>query len=161
MDNRGRPSTLDGVTDHLEGIARADDRLGVSFPLPGVTLPLARWVEIHGVGEVGAEVEWNLDDSRPGAPGRLVLYAGPDPPPEHTLDDWTLPEGAVAGGHRVTVRTAPLAEAQPSLRPVTEVVWRDGDLHLRLTAQGPWDAGEVLQIVASIPSSVTEATPPV
>jgi hypothetical protein len=148
------------VTDHLEGIARADDRLGMPFPLPTVTLPPIRWVEVHGVGEVGAEVEWNLDDTRAGAPGRLVLYAGPDPPPKQALDDWTLPEGAVAGGHRVTIRAAPLAHAQPSLRPVTEVVWHDGDLHLRLTAQGPWEPGELLQIVASIPSTVTDGTPP-
>lgn len=152
------------MTDHLEGIGRADERLGVPFPLPAIALPLARWVEVHAVGETGAEVEWNLDDTRADAPGRLVLYAGPQPPPEQPLDDWSAPQAAVAGGHRVTVRTAPLERAQPSLRPVTEVAWRDegpaGTLYLRLTAQGPWDPGDVLQIVAAVPPSPTGPTSP-
>ena len=51
----------------LEGIAAADDRLGRPFPLPQIALPLARWVEVTDCGS-GAEVAWNLDDSRPGAP---------------------------------------------------------------------------------------------
>ena len=36
----------------------------------------------------------------------------------------------------IAVRTAALAEAQPSLRPVTELRWERDGLHLRLTAQG-------------------------
>src|SRR3954464_7747352 len=64
----------------LEGIAAADARLGRPFPLPTMPLSLARWVEVTAVGS-GAEVAWNLDDTRAGAPGRLALYAGPEPPP--------------------------------------------------------------------------------
>jgi hypothetical protein len=48
-------------------------------------------------------------------------------------------------------RTAPLPEAQPALRPVYELTWRAEGLHLRLTAQGPWDEAALRAIVASIP----------
>jgi hypothetical protein len=147
------------MADHLEGIAAADDRLGVPFPLPVAPLSLVRWVEVHAVGEVGAEVVWNLDDTRAGAPGRLALYAGPEPPPDQARPDWAQSEPAVAGGHRVAVRTAPLEEAQSSLRPVTELTWEDGPFLLRLTAQGPWDSGQLLQIVASVPSRADVARP--
>ena len=60
----------------LEGIADADALLGRPFPLPAAPLPLARWVDVVQVAEHGAEVAWNLDDTRAGAPGRLALYAG-------------------------------------------------------------------------------------
>src|SRR4051812_45719043 len=75
----GRP-----VDQPLEGIAAADARLGRLFPLPRIALPLARWVEVTEVG-AGAEVAWNLDDTRAGAPGRLALYAGLEPPPARDL----------------------------------------------------------------------------
>jgi hypothetical protein len=57
----------------LEGIAAADAHLGRPFPLPAAALPLARWVEVVATAEDAVEVEWNLDDTRPGAPGRLAL----------------------------------------------------------------------------------------
>jgi hypothetical protein len=134
------------VHQPLEGIAAADDRLGRPFPLPEIALPLARWVEVTECGP-GAEVAWNLDDSRPGAPGRLALYAGPGPPPPRDLPDASEPR--LSGG--VAWRTAPLPEAQPSLRPVHELTWKAGGLHLRVTAQGPWDEAALRAIVAAIP----------
>ena len=126
----------------LGGIAGADALLGRRFPLPDRPLPLARWVEVRQVG-AGAEVEWNLDDTRPGAPGRLALYAGPSPAPEQ-LD--AAPD--LAGD--VEVRRLPLDEAQPSLRPVVELRWRLDGLHLRLTAQGPWDLAALLAVARSV-----------
>ena len=127
----------------LDGIAAADRRLGRPFPLPAIELPLVRWVEVTAVGS-GAEVAWNLDDSRPGTPGRLALYAGPEPPPARELPGGTPAE--VRGG--ATWRAAPLPEAEPSLRPVLERTWTADGLHLRLTAQGPW-TGEALDAIAA------------
>jgi hypothetical protein len=134
------------VHEPLEGIAEADALLGRPFPLPGAPLPLARWVEVVRTGESGVEVAWNLDDSRPGAPGRLALYAGLAPPPVHELARDT------SGGEHdgVRWRSAPLDEAQPSLRPVQELSWEAGGLHLRLTAQGPWERDALEAVVASI-----------
>lgn len=127
--------------DELEGIAAADARLGRPFPLPARALPLARWVEVQPVGD-GAEVEWNLDDSR-GGPGRLALYAGPTPAPDQGLE----PAGTVDGREHFH---AALDHAQPSLRPARELRWQAGPLHLRLTGQGPWELDELLAVAASI-----------
>ena len=121
----------------LEGIADADAVLGRPFPLPSAALPLARWVDVVQVGEHGAEVAWNLDDTRPGTPGRLALYAGTGPAPDRDLPD-------------IAVRTAALGEAQPSLRPVTELAWERDGLHLRLTAQGPWELDALLALARSV-----------
>jgi hypothetical protein len=130
----------------LEGIAAADTRIGRRFPLPEIALPLARWVEVTEVG-AGAEVAWNLDDSRAGAPGRLALYVGPEPAPPRELPNG----GPVEERAGIAWRTAPLPEAQPALRPVRELSWTAGGLHLRLTAQGPWDDATLEAIVAAIP----------
>jgi hypothetical protein len=130
----------------LEGIAQADALLGRPFPLPAAALPLARWVEVVQVAERGVEVAWNLDDTRPGSPGRLALYAGPEPAPEHDLPGAAAAEGAEG----IAVRTAALEEAQPSLRPVTELRWERDGLHLRLTAQGPWDSDTLLALARSV-----------
>jgi hypothetical protein len=130
----------------LEGIAAADAVLGRRFPLPSANLPLARWVDVVQVAERGVEVAWNLDDTRPGSPGRLALYAGIDPPPPREL-----PEAGDAGVRDgVAVRTAPLAQAEPGLRPVTELSWRHDGLHLRLTGQGPWDLDALLALAHSM-----------
>jgi hypothetical protein len=134
------------VHQPLEGIAAADARIGRPFPLPRTALPLARWVEVTEVGE-GAEVAWNFDDSRAGTPGRLALYAGLEPPPARELPGGDEPQ--IRGG--VAWRGAPLPEAQPALRPVRELSWRAGGLHLRITAQGPWEDAALEAIVASIP----------
>jgi hypothetical protein len=134
------------VDEPLEGIAQADALLGQPFPLPAAALPLCRWVDVTGVGAHGAEVAWNLDDTRPGTPGRVALYAGAAPPPAHELDGAT--DGGVHDG--VAVRCAPLAEAQESLRPVTELTWEAHGLHLRLTAQGPWSLQALLAVAASV-----------
>jgi hypothetical protein len=134
------------VHQPLEGIAAADARLGRRFPLPATPLPLARWVEVTEVGG-GAEVAWNLDDSRPGAPGRIALYAGRDPPPPRELPDGSPVE--VRAG--IAWRSAPLPEAQASLRPVRELSWTADGLHLRITAQGPWDDAALAAIAVSIP----------
>jgi hypothetical protein len=130
----------------LEGIADADAVLGRPFPLPAAALPLARWVDVVQVAEHGVEVAWNLDDTRPGAPGRLALYAGLEPAPEHDLPDAERAEGQ----NGIAVRTAALEEAQPSLRPVTELRWERDGLHLRLTAQGPWQIDALLDLARSV-----------
>jgi hypothetical protein len=130
----------------LEGIADADAVLGRPFPLPSAALPLARWVDVVQVGEHGVEVAWNLDDTRTGAPGRLAIYAGLGPPP-----DRKLPDARESGGQNgIAVRTAALDEAQPSLRPVTELTWERDGLHLRLTAQGPWELEALLVVARSV-----------
>jgi hypothetical protein len=131
------------MLDPLDGIADADAILGRPFPLPSAPLPLARWVDVARVGERGVEVAWNLDDTRPGTPGRLALYAGVDPPPARELAD----AGADAD---IAIRTAPLAQAQESLRPVTELSWQRDGLHLRLTAQGPWELDALLALARSV-----------
>jgi hypothetical protein len=118
-----------GMREPLEGIAAADALLGRRFPLPAEPLPLARWVDVVQVAEHGVEVAWNLDDTRDGAPGRLALFAGLEPAP---------------------VRGAELPEAQPSLRPVAELRWERDGLHLRLTAQGPWELDALLRLARSV-----------
>jgi hypothetical protein len=136
----------------LEGIADADELLGRPFPLPDCPLPLARWVEVTAEG-TGAQVAWNLDDTRAGAPGRLALYAGLEPAPARELPGAGPAEALEHEGLRLVRRSAPLAEAQPSLRPVHELSWEAGGLHLRLTAQGPWELGQVLAIAAAVGSA--------
>ncbi len=135
--------------DEWTGIADADRHLGRPVPLPTAALPLARWVEVHPVAPEAVEIEWNLDDTRPGACGRLALYAGAAPPPERAWDvaATTLDLG---GGLAAEHRTLPLAEAEPALRPAHELRWRRGDLHLRLTAQGPWELDALVAISASV-----------
>jgi hypothetical protein len=130
----------------LDGIAAADALLGRPFPLPALALPLARWVDVVRIAERGVEVAWSLDDSRAGAPGRVALYAGIDPPPVHQLQDAEGPRD-IDG---IAVRTAPLPEAEPSLQPVTELCWERGGLHLRLTGQGPWTTDALLEIARSV-----------
>ncbi|MDQ3632502.1 MAG: hypothetical protein M3417_14785 [Actinomycetota bacterium] len=127
----------------LEGIAAADALLGRPFPLPAAALPLTRWTEVHALDDA-AEVEWNLDDSRAGAPGRLALLVS-----AHVVQT-QLPEAPVSVHGRVALRSAPLAEAQASLRPVTELLWQADRLHLRLTAQGPWEREALLRIAAGV-----------
>ena len=137
------------------GIADADRHLGRPVPLPTVVLPLARWVEVHPVAPGAVEVEWNLDDTRPGSRGRLALYVGHEPPPERP---WEVEEATVdVGDARGEHRELPLDEAQPSLRPAHEVRWQADGLHLRLTAQGPWDVEELLAIGASVRTNLSDA----
>jgi len=50
----------------------------------------------------------------------------------------------------VALRTAPLPEAQESLRPVTKLLWEADGLHLRLTAEGSWERETLLMLVASV-----------
>jgi hypothetical protein len=127
----------------LEGIAAADAHLGRPMPLPRAALPLARWIEVVALGSAAVEVEWNLDDTRPGTPGRLALYAGGEAAGERGLV-------ADAAAGRYAHRTSALDEADPSLRPVHELAWRDDGLHLRLTAQGPWRLDELVAIADSV-----------
>jgi hypothetical protein len=130
------------------GIADADRHLGRPVPLPTAALPLVRWVEVRPVAAGAVEVEWNLDDTRAGARGRLALFVGHEPPAER---EWDVPVARVAvGGAEGEHRMLPLDEAQPALRPAHELRWRADGLHLRLTAQGPWELGELLEIGASI-----------
>ena len=126
----------------LAGIAEADAHLGRVVPLPSAPLPLARWVEIVANGPEAVQVEWNLDDTRPLAPGRLTLYVGTMPPP-----DRGLAQTSVVG--RYAHRSAPLSEAQPGLRPVQELAWEHDGLHLRLTGQGPWALAELVALADS------------
>ena len=133
----------------FEGIADADAHLGRPFPLPAAALPLGRWVDVAACG-AGAEVVWNLDDTRSGAPARLALYAGPAAPPPRELPGAVSDETVDVRGGPVRLRSAPLEEAEPSLRPVRELAWEAGGLHLRLTAQGPWAIDDLREIAASI-----------
>ncbi|HMS62946.1 MAG TPA: hypothetical protein PKD63_11750 [Solirubrobacteraceae bacterium] len=137
------------MTAPLDGIAGADALLGRPFPLPSAALPLARWVDVSPVGE-GAEVVWSLDDSRPGAPGRLALYAGRAPAPPRAALDGAGERAVEVGGHPGRLREHPLADAQSSLRPVRELSWETGELALRLTALGRWQVDELLAIAASV-----------
>jgi hypothetical protein len=130
------------------GIADADRHLGRRMPLPSAVLPLVRWVEVRPLSAGAVEVEWNLDDTRPGARGRLALYAGHEPPEERVWDVATA--DVDLGGVEAEHRELPLDEAQPPLRPAHELRWQADGLHLRLTAQGPWDLDELLAIGASI-----------
>lgn len=137
------------MAESLDGIADADALLGRPFPLPSVPLPLTRWVDVSPLGE-GAEVVWSLDDSRPGTPGRLALYAGRAAAPRRAALDGTAERELDLGGRGALLRELPLAQAQPSLRPVRELSWEDGGLALRLTAQGEWPLAELLAIAASV-----------
>gem|GEM_PF-2144762 len=129
----------------LAGIAEADAHLGRRVPLPAAPLPLARWVEVVATGPNAVQVEWNLDDTRPLAPGRLTLYVGLQAPVERGL-----PAPHVRG--RYAHREAPLAEASPQLRPVRELAWEQDGLHLRLTGQGPWALAELVTLADSTTS---------
>ena len=130
------------------GIGDADAHLGERVPLPTAALPLARWVEVHPAGAGAVEVEWNLDDTRPGARGRLALYVGRSAPEERA---WDVAVAAVdVGGAPAEHRTLPLEEAEAPLRPAHELRWRSGALHLRLTAQGPWELDELVAVAASV-----------
>jgi len=134
------------MRESLEGIGSADELLGRPFPLPSLPVPLPRWVDVIQVAQQGIEVAWNLDDTRPNTPGRLALYAGTEPPPAREL-----PDASNAQHHNtIAIRTAPLPEAEPSLRPVTELTWQHDGLHLRLTAQGPWELDALLALADSI-----------
>ena len=136
------------AVDDWSGIADGDRHLGRPVPLPTAGLPLSRWVEVHPAGAEGVEIEWNLDDTREGACGRLALYAGHAPPGEREwpVEAHAVQVGATGGEHRVLA----LEEAEVSLRPAHEVRWRADGLHLRLTAQGPWQLDELLAIGASL-----------
>jgi hypothetical protein len=126
----------------LDGIGAADEVLGRPFPLPSVPVPLCRWVDVVQTAQRGVEVAWNLDDTREGSPGRLALYAGLDPPPDRELPE----ASAETQRDGIAIRTAPLPEAEPSLRPVTELRWERDGLHLRLTGQGPWELDALLDL---------------
>ncbi len=134
--------------DPLEGIGPADAHLGRPVPLPSVALPLGRWTEVFADGSGAVEVVWNLDDTRPGAPGRLALRAAHDLAPTQLPE--APPQPVRIGDAAAQRRDAPLVEAQPSLRPVVELSWESGGLYLRLTAQGPWDDVALLAVAASV-----------
>ena len=130
----------------LEGIGAADAHLGRTVPLPAASLPLARWVEVVTDGPGAVQVEWNLDSSRDGTPGRLTLYAGHAVPAERGLPAPT-PLG------RYAFRHAALEEAETGLRPVQELAWEHDGLHLRLTGQGPWEQDELVALADSVVSA--------
>jgi len=137
------------AVEQIEGIAGADLVLGRPFPLPALALPLARWTAVSALGG-GVEIEWNLDDTRAGTPGRVALYAGAVPPPQRELPPPSSEREAAVRGIAARMRTAALEEAQESLRPVRELSWERGGLYLRLTAQGPWELEELFALAASI-----------
>ena len=137
------------MEQQIEGIAGGDLILGRRFPLPALALPLARWTAVAALGG-GVEIEWNLDDSREGTPGRVALYAGSVPAPRRELPEPSFEREAAVRGTPARLRTAALEEAQPSLRPVRELSWERGGLFLRLTAQGPWELEELFALAASI-----------
>jgi hypothetical protein len=134
----------------LEGIAAADAHLGRPVPLPHAPLPLVRWTEVRAAGAEGVEIEFNLDDSRAGAPGRLALYVGLEPPPARDWPGEDPPRGVPVGDVEAQWREAELVEAQASLRPAIELAWHAHGLYLRLTAQGPWPRQRLVEIAASV-----------
>ncbi len=136
--------------EDLDGIAGADAHLGRPVPLPAVALPLTRWTRVHAVSPEGVEIEWNLDDSRAGAPGRLALYVGYVPPPHRAWPGDGAAREVAVGEVPGAWREAELLEAEPSLRPAIELSWRAHGLHLRLTAQGPWEPSRLVEIAASV-----------
>ena len=138
------------AVDDLEGIAGADAHLGRPVPLPAAPLPLVRWTRVSAVSPDGVEIEFNLDDSRAGAPGRLALYVGFGPPP-HRPWPGDLPEREVRVGEAsATWKEASLLEAQESLRPAVELSWHAHGWDLRLTAQGPWEPARLVAIAESV-----------
>ncbi len=137
------------AVEQMEGIAGADAILGRPFPLPALALPLARWTSVGPLGS-GAEVEWNLDDTRRGSPARVALYAGVKMPPVRDFPGPITERDAAVRGAPARLRSAPLDDAQASLRPVRELLWERGGLILRLTAQGPWELDELFALAASI-----------
>jgi hypothetical protein len=136
--------------DELDGIAGADAHLGRPVPLPAVALPLTRWSRVHAVSPDGIEVEWNLDDSRAGAPGRLALFIGYAPPPHRDWPGSSEVRAVPVGDAQGEWRDAELLEAEPSLRPAVELRWQAHGLHLRITAQGPWEPARLVEIAASV-----------
>ena len=72
------------------------------------------------------------------------------PAPPQELPEPAAERDAAVRGLPARLRTAPLEEAQASLRPVRELTWERGGLYLRLTAQGPWELEELFAIAASI-----------
>jgi len=136
--------------EELDGIAGADAHLGRPMPLPSLALPLVRWSRLYAVSPDGAEIEFNLDDSRAGAPGRLALYAGFAPPPHRDWPGDLPPREVDVDGARGIWREAELLEAQPSLRPAVELTWHAHGWELRLTAQGPWEPAQLVAIAASV-----------
>ena len=58
--------------------------------------------------------------------------------------------GVTTSEVRLTEHSDPLPEADPSLRPVTELRWERDGLHLRLTGQGPWTTDALLGIARSV-----------
>jgi hypothetical protein len=136
--------------EELDGIAGADAHLGRPMPLPGAALPLVRWTRVEAVSPDGVEIEFNLDDSRAGAPGRLALYAGFAAPPHRDWPGDLPPRRVDVGGAPGTWREAELLEAQPSLRPAVELTWHAHGWDLRLTAQGPWEPAQLVAIAASV-----------
>jgi hypothetical protein len=134
----------------LDGIAEADAHLGRPVPLPAAPLPLARWTRVSALSDDGVEVEWNFDDSRLGAPGRLALYVGFAPAPDRAWPGDDPPREVAVGEAPGMWREAPLLEAQESLRPAVELTWHAHGWDLRLTAQGPWEPAGLLAIAASI-----------
>ena len=136
--------------DELDGIAGADAHLGRPVPLPALALPLTRWSRVHAVSPDGVEIEWNLDDSREGAPGRLALFVGYAPPPHRDWPGDGPPRAVPVGDAEGQWRDAELLQAEPSLRPAVELAWRAHGLHLRLTAQGPWEHTRLVEIAASV-----------
>jgi hypothetical protein len=105
---------------------------------------------VSAVSPEGVEVEWNLDDSRAGAPGRLALYVGYGPAPEREWPGDDPPRTVPVAGGDGAWRQAELLEAEPSLRPAVELAWRAHGLHLRLTAQGPWAPTRLVEIAESV-----------
>ena len=136
--------------EELDGIAGADAHLGRPMPLPSLALPLVRWSRLYAVSPDGAEIEFNLDDSRAGAPGRLALYAGFAPPPHRDWPGDLPPREVDVDGARGVWLEAELLEAQPSLRPAVELTWHAHGWELRLTAQGPWEPTQLVAIAASV-----------
>ena len=134
----------------VDALAAAAAHLGRPLPLPRAVLPLPRWVEIVALGEGALEVQWNRDCSRPGTPARLALYVGRVPAAARDLQEASEGADLEAGGVVIAHRTAPLEHADEALRPVNELSWTDDGLHFRLTAQGPWEVGELLDLVTSI-----------
>ena len=145
VEARPRRRTIGGMEerDPLDGIGAADGHLGRPVPLPTVALPLARWVEVVASGPGAVQVEWNLDATRPGAPGRLTLYAGLQAPPERGLPQpvgaraLRAPRGAAGGGR---ARASPRPRARVGAGRAAPAAHRPGSVDARAARRASPDS---------------------
>jgi hypothetical protein len=134
-----------GRLDRHRGRRRAPRRARAAADRRAAARALGRGAP---AGRRRVEVEWNLDDTRPGSCGRLALYVGRRAPT--SAPGTSRRRRSTSAGAPAEHRVLPLDEAEPALRPAHELRWERAGLHLRLTAQGPWGVDDLVAIGASV-----------